>query len=1437
MLAPGSGNVSLRTVSSNRPQLMHTQSQQSIAASDDYYSFSSPSSSARSRASGSRLTVARYATPNSHPPSRTSSPSISRTHLASQPAGARSEHSLNVPSENRNFVTPPSQTIRAVEEEDPEPSPMSDTTSRRELSDSYAGRPPTPGVDDSPYIHFAISQLTRDEEVAGPRRRSSLASNDSPLEPLLWDEGLGCFIRSPGQPATPPARQPQQSSDSIGRAPQNSVDPESFVAVEPPHDSLLYPPLDYVPIVLRSWALAAIIICCLLMIAGLSFCNVWSRRHDGLWDYTGLGGSHYFVMQFLPQILGMVITIWTFVIQAAVYRIMPFAIMASERPLGHVLQSLPILSRNFLIPDFSYFRHGEGIVGFSLFTMWLSNLITLPLLSCLFQAKWYLIDGQGTWRWASVSAVGWTLVAIYALLTIGLLLLMFRFVRTWSGLMWDPVSLADLISIIQRSNILHDFEQSETLPNVGESLDPRFLRLGYWKLSNRADIFYGIGEVDAPVRTPSLHRKEKNLQMQSHGLSRVSFDIEQHGLAEKEEYYQHLYSPAIRYRWIPWFLRDGFVVLWTVIICALFIAFVLVSFIHGAIKDGFPPRLPTLPSTGAFSSSNFCYSFIPAFIGNVLFLAWQPIDVYFRALQPFAALASPTGARAEQSLLLSYPSCFPFQVTLVAVLNKHYKVAWVSFMSTVSAAIPILAGGMFIALYHPSDGTILISALMPAFYAIVAFCALYMVSFLCIWPRRCRRLPHDISTLADQMSFLYQSPLLADKILREPRSKADLVTRLVVAPPGDREHSMYGFGIYVPRGLALPTDDTVTAMFFNSYIYSPRDPLILRGFMDILPDVFCYTQPGSHLHVGTLAVSYFSVAAWTGNRSFLQSAQQLFVKAVAKTREALQGDITHNVDDILMTILLLSTYEEFCAIKENRPSRRTHLRGAVALVNSKRPEQRSSIISLILENAVQVQLIKSSKGLAYPTMQTPNQWPPSAPVPQSASSQLLTITSELVSLRQAWDRFNEEGTNHVHDIQEILSRAYSLDANLEAWKYALPEHWKPLPAVYVPQSVREAGMYKNRCDCYTDLWMAGTWNFYRDSRIVVQNIILRCLRILPDGVMLEHIQETINLIETLALDICATVPYILGSQTMSVHVSGQKIEYPEADGRRVTTPHYPTAALVGGWMVSSHLSNLELLCLSEEMNTWIRAQKERSDRLIITSTEHKTNTVQSHTITLLFYLQYPLRTTIVTATTTTTNPQPPPPQTTSSPPPPPTNQPTNQPTKMLFSSLFSSSSTPDEFDPPLPKLWTPKTNLKLLLGGLAFFTFSIYSTRRAMNRKLLASVPPYYTSSVYHKPKVSGGAEAFEALHLATMNVLSFGMMSAGGALYALDINGVEDMRKFVRKGMVEGDGALMRGEDKELEKEVEGWVAKVLGEKFGKELQKEKERSAAAAAAAENKE
>ncbi len=62
------------------------------------------------------------------------------------------------------------------------------------------GRGPTPGVDDSPYIRFAIDQLTRDEEVRDSTHipRPS-ASDDYPVERLVHDEGLG-YVQRERQP-------------------------------------------------------------------------------------------------------------------------------------------------------------------------------------------------------------------------------------------------------------------------------------------------------------------------------------------------------------------------------------------------------------------------------------------------------------------------------------------------------------------------------------------------------------------------------------------------------------------------------------------------------------------------------------------------------------------------------------------------------------------------------------------------------------------------------------------------------------------------------------------------------------------------------------------------------------------------------------------------------------------------------------------------------------------------------------------------------------------------------------------------------------------------------------------------------------------------------------------------------------------------------------
>ncbi|KAJ5469687.1 hypothetical protein N7539_009305 [Penicillium diatomitis] len=146
-----------------------------------------------------------------------------------------------------------------------------------------------------------------------------------------------------------------------------------------------------------------------------------------------------------------------------------------------------------------------------------------------------------------------------------------------------------------------------------------------------------------------------------------------------------------------------------------------------------------------------------------------------------------------------------------------------------------------------------------------------------------------------------------------------------------------------------------------------------------------------------------------------------------------------------------------------------------------------------------------------------------------------------------------------------------------------------------------------------------------------------------------------------------------------------------------------------------------------------------------------------------------------------------------------------------ISSLATRPQTPSTAD---------NTNLKLFFGGMAFFALSVFVTRRASLRKRLACVPPYYSSSIYHQPNVNGAMEAFEALNLATLNVISFGMMATGGVMYALNINGVEDMRRIMRGTL---DDVAAGKTDDELEKDVAEWVSSVLGDRFEKQLEKEK--------------
>ncbi|KAL4951027.1 hypothetical protein BDW69DRAFT_196766 [Aspergillus filifer] len=604
----------------------------------------------------------------------------------------------------------------------------------------------------------------------------------------------------------------------------------------------------------------------------------------------------------------------------------------------------------------------------------------------------------------------------------------------------------------------------------------------------------------------------------------------------------------------------------------------------------------------------------------------------------------------------------------------------------------------------------------------------------------------------------------------------------------------------VPNGLYLPMEDTVTALFFNSYMYTPRDPLVRSGSMEHLPQLYAAAPADSHLRMSSLAVAYFCVAAWMHQEDLLKSAQQCFGKALARTRQALQGDIEQSYDEILMTLMLLYFFEEFISIKENKPSPKHHLKGAIALINSCSPERRSSPLSDTLTNAIQGEIVYTAIHSPSPLVRTPKEWPLAPGKPELASSRLMMISTALAKLRERWmDFITRVEMTDLEEVEGILTQARDIDQQFIAWTRSLPKHWDPAPAAYLPQSVREAGSFEGRCDCYSDLWVAETWNHYRTFRLTIQNIITHCLLLLPGREV--EIEATATTIRQLATDICASVPFYLGSQTGSMQITDKRVEYPSADANP-TPPK--TAPLVGGWFIRS---SLESLCavesLPEDILVWARGQTDLTPSAFYAPIQKSRNhSSQFKTKMVLSWLW-----------SGSSKPSESNPASTPTPTPTPPSQP-----QLQEPSAESTPLTKKETDPAadLPKLWTPQTNKKLFFGGALFFTLSVLTTRRAMMRRFKASIPPYYTSSTYHKPTVNGGFEAFEALHLATINVLSFSMFASGGVLWALGINGVEDLRKYVRRPEIEGGAAgTLTGDDKEMEREVEEWVVRTLGKRI----------------------
>lgn len=563
----------------------------------------------------------------------------------------------------------------------------------------------------------------------------------------------------------PPPRDPR-------RVFNRNHEPDLFIPVtnEAHHQASL----DFLPGILRPVSLFIFILVVLIVLAILLASAIWSLVHKGIFDYGTFGDGTYFIFEYLPSMLGMLILYWMFQIEVAAYRIAPFIAMASGSPRSwEEGAQLPMYPKTFLLPYFGHFRARQGVMEFFVVVCWL-QIWTIPLLASSFNVSFYGASTTGHWRWTATAGLVWIVIGLYILLIVAVIMLMLWLRRQHNtGLRWDPRSLADMIVLLERSNALTSTDDDEIRHDAP--------RLGYWRTSRGGtEVFHSYGVADKPARRYSLDggrivEKPALPLADDHQEPKSRFSSQDNDISREQRTSREKMLPkhlsgedmaASGGRAVPWYLRPSAALLWPITAFVLLLAFLIISYLPStAISKGFAPLVPAPVNNWGYSATNLLYSILPATLAMICFLALLDFDYAYRRLAPYTALLAPAGATAEPSLLLS---------------------------SLLATAIPILASGVFWAQFNTRTQHIVISAQTPAYHALTAFLALYAAAIIAAfpWDRATRDLDAALpranraTRWSDVVALFRGSRVLDDVAFRRVESKRQLVTRLLSLPPG-----------------------------------------------------------------------------------------------------------------------------------------------------------------------------------------------------------------------------------------------------------------------------------------------------------------------------------------------------------------------------------------------------------------------------------------------------------------------------------------------------------------------------------------------------------------------------------------------------------------------------------------------------------------------------
>ncbi|KAE8553702.1 hypothetical protein EYB25_005084 [Talaromyces marneffei] len=270
-------------------------------------------------------------------------------------------------------------------------------------------------------------------------------------------------------------------------------------------------------------------------------------------------------------------------------------------------------------------------------------------------------------------------------------------------------------------------------------------------------------------------------------------------------------------------------------------------------------------------------------------------------------------------------------------------------------------------------------------------------------------------------------------------------------------------------------------------------------------------------------------AVYNGFYSFMSKSKEMetasetsFAAAVSLARAALDDPVDSKSDATLLTVLLLSMFENFCSVKDYRSPAKTHWIGLAQLLQHRGPESLDSSVSLFCLHQFYFRLAAVTLGGETETMKELLDLSKSIPLPcnMQPTNNLASIAERLARLRLQLETINLCSRFDVQRTTLLMQLAQQIDGDLMRWPDYVP------PSCHPKQKALDFYLnYPDWEDTYPSLAVAQDWNHYRYLRIMANIIISRCAAVLR---LYSQAAAADQICEQMVDEVCASVIYYIG---------------------------------------------------------------------------------------------------------------------------------------------------------------------------------------------------------------------------------------------------------------------------------------------------------------------